>query len=334
MVCERHYRCTQHASGTSRREPGGQGERAPGSVEDVEVIARCSMGQEVADLGERPIDAEGFDDLGLVSGGLDAPDQPVRQRGAAQAGDPCDLFEREHRHDARDDGHADPGCAASIHEAVVGLVVEEQLGGDERCPGVDLAPQVDEIGFERGRLGVLLRIAGHAQAEIGVQLLEQGDDIAAEAQVVLERSRRGQAVGQVAPQGHDVADSPRVVRLCDGRNFRPGVGDRGQMRHDREAEFASSIMRPAVLSSSPAERSRRLAEVARSSEAYPLGKSHIIVREYRKHPFGQCVARSSHSKFTLLNLVVAVGEAIVTGFVVEYLGKVRRDLLAPTRPCW
>ncbi len=31
----------------------------------------------------------------------------------------------------------------------------------------------------------------------------------------------------------------------------------------------------------------------------------------------------------LLNLIVAVGEAIVTGFVVEYLGKVRRDLLAP-----
>jgi cobalt/nickel transport system permease protein len=30
----------------------------------------------------------------------------------------------------------------------------------------------------------------------------------------------------------------------------------------------------------------------------------------------------------LLNLVVAVGEAIVTGFVVEYLGKVRPDMLA------
>ncbi len=31
----------------------------------------------------------------------------------------------------------------------------------------------------------------------------------------------------------------------------------------------------------------------------------------------------------LLNLIVAVGEAIVTGFVVEYLGKVRNDLLTP-----
>jgi cobalt/nickel transport system permease protein len=30
----------------------------------------------------------------------------------------------------------------------------------------------------------------------------------------------------------------------------------------------------------------------------------------------------------LLNLVVAVGEAIVTGFVVEYLGRVRPDMLA------
>jgi ABC-type Co2+ transport system permease subunit len=30
----------------------------------------------------------------------------------------------------------------------------------------------------------------------------------------------------------------------------------------------------------------------------------------------------------LLNLVVAVGEAILSGFVVEYLGKVRPDLLA------
>ncbi|MGZ4881550.1 MAG: energy-coupling factor ABC transporter permease [Halobacteriota archaeon] len=31
----------------------------------------------------------------------------------------------------------------------------------------------------------------------------------------------------------------------------------------------------------------------------------------------------------LLNLIVAVAEAIVTGFVVEYLGKVRHDLLTP-----
>jgi cobalt/nickel transport system permease protein len=30
----------------------------------------------------------------------------------------------------------------------------------------------------------------------------------------------------------------------------------------------------------------------------------------------------------LLNLLVAVGEAIVTGFVVEYLGRVRPDMLA------
>ena len=29
----------------------------------------------------------------------------------------------------------------------------------------------------------------------------------------------------------------------------------------------------------------------------------------------------------LLSLIVAVGEAIVTGFVVQYLGRVRQDLL-------
>ncbi len=47
---------------------------------------------------------------------------------------------------------------------------------------------------------------------------------------------------------------------------------------------------------------------------------------------GSALSGSALLVFTLqvplLNLVVAVGEAILTGFVVEYLGKVRLDLLA------
>jgi cobalt/nickel transport system permease protein len=47
---------------------------------------------------------------------------------------------------------------------------------------------------------------------------------------------------------------------------------------------------------------------------------------------GSALSGSALLVFTLqvplLNLVVAVGEAILTGFVVEYLGKVRPDLLA------
>ena len=84
---------------------------------------------------------------------------------------------------------------------------------------------------------MFLRVAGHAQAEIGVQFLQQRDDIGAEVEAVLERGCRRQSVGHVATQGHDVADSLRVMRLCDGRDLCPGVVDRSEMRHDREAEF-------------------------------------------------------------------------------------------------
>ena len=69
-----------------------------------------------------------------------------------------------------------------------------------------------------------------------MELLQQCYDVAAEAEVVLERRGREQAAGEIATQGHDVADAPRVVRLCGGRKLRSGVVDRGQVRHDREAE--------------------------------------------------------------------------------------------------
>ena len=106
------------------------------------------MREEVADLRERPVNAQGLDDLGRLAGGLKALDEFLRQVGAAHLGEALDLLQRQHRHDARHDGHRDAARAAFFHEAVIHGVVEEELCGDERRTRADLAFQIVQVGLE------------------------------------------------------------------------------------------------------------------------------------------------------------------------------------------
>ena len=104
----------------SRRQPSGHRERAFRPVHDVEVVTRSPVREQIADLGERPLDADQLDDVGVFGGNLQARGQLFWQRGTAQAGETLHLLERKYRHDAGHDRHGDAACMAPVDVAVVG----------------------------------------------------------------------------------------------------------------------------------------------------------------------------------------------------------------------
>ena len=96
------------------------------------------------------------------------------------------------------------------------FVVEEELSGDERCAGVNLAAEIGEVSIERRCLRMLFGIAGDAEADIGMQAFQQRDDITAVAKGVLEGGGGRRVLWHVAAEGHDVANAARVVGFSDG----------------------------------------------------------------------------------------------------------------------
>src|SRR5579884_2400689 len=78
----------------SRRQAGGQGERAFGAIQNIKMVAGCAATEEIADLHERPLKPERFDDFRLVAGGLQPRHQLCWQRRSTERGDAEDLFER------------------------------------------------------------------------------------------------------------------------------------------------------------------------------------------------------------------------------------------------
>jgi len=165
------------------------------------------------DLRERPIDAEGFDDLGLVAGGLDA----LISRSGSEA--PHRLVIRvtcfsDSTGMMPGTMAADACCAASFHEAVIGLVVEEQLVVMNDAPASTLRLRFTRSASNEGARGVS-QDSGHTETEIGVQALEQGDDITAEAQVILERTRHGKPLGR-SPRSAMMLRMPARNGLRDG----------------------------------------------------------------------------------------------------------------------
>lgn len=131
----------------------GEGEGAFGTVQNVEVVARGTLREEVADLRERPVDADGFDDVGVFGGDFEARAEFRRERRAAHRGEALDLFQREHGHNAGDDRNSNAGGAAFVHKAVIHGVVEKELRRDEVRAGVDFDFERSEVGFEDGASG-------------------------------------------------------------------------------------------------------------------------------------------------------------------------------------
>ena len=89
------------------------------------------MGEEIADLGERPIETDDLDDLGVFGGDFKALDQRGRQSGAAHGGEALDLFQRQHGHQAAGGGGYDFQGAISRGGSIdAGTEIFFEEGGD------------------------------------------------------------------------------------------------------------------------------------------------------------------------------------------------------------
>ena len=72
------------------------------------------------------------------------------------------------RLDPGDDRDGDAGCPALLDKAEVDLVIEEHLRDDVVGPCIDLLLEHGDVELEVGRLPMLFRVAGNADAEVGL----------------------------------------------------------------------------------------------------------------------------------------------------------------------
>lgn len=73
-------------------EAGGEGEGAFGAIEDIEVVAGGTLGEQVADLRECPVDPNGFNNVGVFGCDFEPGDEFFWQGRAAHGGEALDLF--------------------------------------------------------------------------------------------------------------------------------------------------------------------------------------------------------------------------------------------------
>ena len=129
-----------------------------------------------------------------------------------------------------------PLVASALDEVEVVLVVEEELRDQELRAGRNLVLAVAQVGLRVGRLGVGLRVAGAADAEV-VRLRDQRGQLGPVRETAGDGLELGLPLGRVAPQGEHVLDAgvahlaEHVVKLL------ARVAHAGEMRHRLDAEL-------------------------------------------------------------------------------------------------
>src|SRR5688572_16754592 len=166
-----------------RRQDGA---RRVALVERVEVHARRTGLEQAPALADRVLDADRHHDRGVLLEALQARAQLLGDPGPAHLREALDLRDARDRHDARHDRDGDPCLARALDEAEVVLAVEEELRDQELGPALDLVPGPAQVVVSGARLGVLLGVAGAADAE-ALLLAHEGRELAR----VREAPRRG-----------------------------------------------------------------------------------------------------------------------------------------------
>jgi len=85
---------------------------------------------------------------------------------------------------------------------------------------------------------VFLGVAAYAEAEIGMAGLQQRDEVAGVAETVLAGREGGLALGRIAAQRHDIAETTGINAIGDLGKFGAGVTHTREVRHDGEAKVA------------------------------------------------------------------------------------------------
>ena len=132
--------------------------------------------------------------------------------------------------DSGHDGNGDAAIAHAVEIAEEHLVIEEELRDGAGGAGVDLRPEHVDIGIDRRRFRMLLRIAGNRHLE-GRDRLDAacevgGIDVAAGRRVVAGAD----AAGGIAAQRHDMAHADVPIVADDRVDLFPRRVDASEMR--------------------------------------------------------------------------------------------------------
>ena len=150
----------------------------------------------------------------------------------------ADRGEARHRHDAGQDRRGDPGSQRLVEKAEIGVGRIEELGDGPRCPRVELALQIVEIGPGARRLGVDLGIGRHRDLEV-VTPLQPGDQFGG-AGIALRMRHETPAIGwrRIAAKRHDMPHAGVPVLLGHLGDVGLAGGDTGEMRGGLQAGLA------------------------------------------------------------------------------------------------
>jgi hypothetical protein len=211
----------------------------PGFVERIEMQAVNVGGEEFAALAGGPVDAVLRDGVGIVGDGVEFGEHLFGDDRAAHGGEFLDLGDVGHGHDAGDDGHGDADFAAAFDEPEEIVVDEANLRDDDIGAGIHLLLQSPQIGFEVGRFGMLLGIAGATEAEgVAEPLAEVTDQIHRVLEVREPACGRfGLAGRPVATEGKNVFDTVLREILQHTVDILERLPDAGEMGHRFEAEL-------------------------------------------------------------------------------------------------
>ena len=132
---------------------------------------------------------------------------------AAQRRDPLDLRQIRHRQDARHDRRADAKLWQRSRKRKKSSLSIEQLRDHDVGAGIDLAPQVVQIGLGAGGLLMRFGISGHGDAEVAEFAADQADQFAGVAQAAGDRPESRFALRRIAAQGHDIVDPARAASV-------------------------------------------------------------------------------------------------------------------------
>ncbi len=151
-------------------------------VDEIGAVHRVEM--EIGDAAVDQIDHllggdRGGDQLargGVVIEAVEALGEPGRHAGAGARGEIRRRLEILHRQNARHDRDIDAARTHAIEIAEIKVVLEEELRDGAARPGVDFGLEHVDVGVDRRRVRVLLRIGRDRHLEVA-DALDAGDEI-------------------------------------------------------------------------------------------------------------------------------------------------------------